>query len=122
MDSVNRTYTGAGKPALVVSLMMSVISFFVIMIGNTLTLVAVWRTKQLQTIPNMYVTSLAVADILTGFLAVLNVMLTVEISEELHYNKTLCVTEIFGSLALGGVSVTTMVTIAIDRYVVRGVA
>ncbi|XP_041364199.1 probable G-protein coupled receptor No9 [Gigantopelta aegis] len=117
MDSTNRTYTGAGTPTLVTSLLISVVAFFVIIIGNALTLVAVWRTRRLQTIPNMYVTSLAVADLLTGFLVVLNLLLTVEVSEDLYYNRSLCVAELIISLALGGVSVTTMVTIAIDRYI-----
>ncbi|XP_055954894.1 beta-2 adrenergic receptor-like [Patella vulgata] len=40
----------------------------VICCGNLLTILAVWRTKTLQTIPNQYIVSLARADFLAGLI------------------------------------------------------
>ncbi|ESO98224.1 hypothetical protein LOTGIDRAFT_159014 [Lottia gigantea] len=55
------------------SLFYTVVNLFLcvfICSGNILTIAVVWRTPVLRTVPNMYVVSLAVADLLVGGLAV----------------------------------------------------
>ncbi|XP_041364200.1 adenosine receptor A2a-like [Gigantopelta aegis] len=98
------------------SVFVSIFTIPVILIGNGLTIVCVWRTPNLKTLSNMYIVSLAVADFLTGCFIPLNLSVMIQVSKELHFNEDFCLMLISGNLITVGVSVTSMILIAVDRY------
>ena len=81
-----------------------------------MTLLAIWRNETLRTYSNMYVVSLAFSDLFTGILIPSTVLLIREVSH-LHYNKYLCLFQLVLNSCMAGVSVVTMVLIALDRYI-----
>ena len=116
-NAVNGSDYGVQSTATVVlSVSLSSMIIPVILIGNGLTIICVCRTPCLRTLSNMYIVSLAVADFLTGCFIPLNLSSLVQISKVIHFNKHFCLLLICGNLITVGVSVTTMILIAVDRY------
>ncbi|KAK6169096.1 hypothetical protein SNE40_020214 [Patella caerulea] len=90
--------------------------------GNILTIVAVWKTRVLRTIPNMFVVSLAVADLIVGGLVVpmQSMSFVPTLSDIIRTNTYACIIhfEIFNiSVSL---SIVFMMTIAFDRVLYIG--
>ena len=84
---------------------------------NSLTLIVVGLNKKLWTVPNMYIVSLTIADLLTGLsLAYQMVFHIPEIKSAFHHDKLLCLFRhvlLFVTLAA---SIVNMVLIAVDRW------
>ncbi|XP_041363163.1 adenosine receptor A3-like [Gigantopelta aegis] len=88
-----------------------------ICLGNLMTIVAVWLTPALRTIPNMYVVSLAVADFLTGAIIPYFVLIwSPSFREALHENEQLCLFRMVLYLAFVVNSILCIVAIAFDRF------
>ncbi|XP_041364171.1 alpha-2A adrenergic receptor-like [Gigantopelta aegis] len=115
MDSDNKTSSIVSPAVLGMTMATCAIAFVVIVGGNILTLLAIWRTESLRTHSNMYVVSLAVSDLITGALIPTGVSILQGVSD-LHYNKYLCLSQIVLTSSIAGVSVVTMTLIALDRY------
>ncbi|KAK6169097.1 hypothetical protein SNE40_020215 [Patella caerulea] len=90
--------------------------------GNILTIVAVWRTRVLRTIPNMFVVSLAVADLMVGAFVVPIQFLSFipTLSKEIRENKYDCLFHFMLTYSSVWLSVFFMMVIAFDRVLYIG--
>ncbi|XP_067671180.1 adenosine receptor A3-like [Haliotis asinina] len=102
----------------VVTVLINLVLCVIICAGNTLTIVAVWKTVSLRTVPNMYVVSLAVADLLAGFMSLYQcVKFLPDMQKIFDCYKFMCLTRHMLLVTSLGASVLTMVVLAVDRLV-----
>lgn len=102
-------------PYLAISLFVSLC--ILILVVNSLTLVVLATTPQLRTISNMYIASLALADIMVGIMAV---VLSMWMHPALHPyfagSDTLCVFLKFFICVSESSSVLTLILVSVDRF------
>ncbi|XP_041364148.1 adenosine receptor A3-like [Gigantopelta aegis] len=100
-----------------VTMVFEVILMAFICTVNSLTLIVVSLNRSLWTVPNMYIISLAVADLLSGLsLAYQMVFHIPGIKLEFDQNKYLCLFRHVLFFVMLGASILNMVLIAIDRW------
>lgn len=73
-------------PWILVTLVVLAIVNVMVVLGNVLVILAVHHTSKLRNVTNMFIVSLAVADLMVG-LAVLPFSATWEVFKELHFSK-----------------------------------
>lgn len=95
---------------------MYVVVSIAIIVTNSLTIAAVATRRKLRTIPNMYVTSLAVADLLVGVVLAVSMLSKVPgYREVLGRSEWWCLVTSSLVFALVALSTLSMLIIAIDR-------
>ncbi|KAK6169093.1 hypothetical protein SNE40_020212 [Patella caerulea] len=90
--------------------------------GNILTIVAVRRTPALRTVANMFVVSLAVADLMMGFLMVpmQSLLYIPSLSEIVERSKVVCIFNHMTYIISASLSIFFMMAIAFDRAIYIG--
>ncbi|XP_041362345.1 histamine H2 receptor-like [Gigantopelta aegis] len=98
-------------------IVISVVMLLVICFGNALTLVAVWRTKQLRTVASIYIVSLAVIDTMIGIGQSIRNFVFLWSQNVLDDHLVFCAFILIFLPILVSISGFCMVLIAIDRYI-----
>ena len=85
--------------------------------GNVLVLAAVWRNPSLRTPSIILLCSLAVSDLLVGFLALpLDIAVALTPLSQVSFDSPLSQARLVFTIQLCGVSLDTMTAISVDRY------
>ncbi len=84
--------------------------------GNSLTLLAIWRYRTLQTKTSVFVASLAVADLLTCAITGPFIFVST-VTGEWHFSYPMCQLQGFCTVLFCAASINTLMYVAIDRYV-----
>ena len=85
-------------------------------VGNILTLLVVILNPRMRTIPNMFVTSLAVSDLSFGVFMVCPLGVPVSLLSQWPFDHTTCQYQGYITIALSVASIHTMALMAVNRY------
>ncbi|XP_072048872.1 octopamine receptor beta-2R-like [Amphiura filiformis] len=107
-----RLHTGA----VVSQSLIIILIVFGSLCGNSLTLIAIWKYRTLQTITSAFVANLAVADLLTCVITG-PFILSSTITGDWPFSYPLCQFQGFCTLVFCATSINTLMFVAIDRYV-----
>ncbi|XP_022257069.1 adenosine receptor A2a-like [Limulus polyphemus] len=110
-DCFHTTYNVNTPVIVFIDLSLAVVA----VLGNSLVLVVVYRFRWLRTITNMFVVSLAAADLLVGINVPFYVLFYFDLP--LVCNKYSCLFRYWFAIYASGCSMLCLVGVAVDRYV-----
>ncbi|XP_041363513.1 beta-1 adrenergic receptor-like [Gigantopelta aegis] len=100
-----------------VEMLLLILVMMFIVIVNILTLITVAIHRVMWTVPNMYVVSLAIADLLTGFSIIYQLLpIFPDLKPKFDSNKFLCLFKHSTLFTLVSTSILNMILIAFDRW------
>ena len=107
--------SGRSTPVKITEAAILVCLVLLAFVGNVLVCIAVFKTAHLRTIPNMFITNLAVSDILMAIVC-MPISLHVLISGKWPFSSSVCDMHGFFMFTFGIVSQVNVSVIAVNRY------
>ncbi|CAH3143123.1 unnamed protein product [Porites lobata] len=107
--------SGRSTPVKITEAAILVCLIILAFVGNVLVCIAVFKTAHLRTIPNVFITNLAVSDILMAIVC-MPISLHVLISGKWPFSSSVCDMHGFFMFTFGIVSQVNVSVIAVNRY------
>ena len=89
---------------------------FLLVVGNSATLVVVALNSRMRTIPNLFVASLAISDLLLGILATVPIGFPTLVLSKYPFSDTTCQYHGYTVIVLALTSMQTLALMAVNRY------
>ena len=103
------------KLNIIITVVLSIIDFITFS-GNLLVIIAIISTKTLHTITNLFILSLAVADLLVSILVMPLSIITITLNHKWYFGKIICDLYISSDIMLCTASILNLCCISLDRY------
>ena len=115
---INVSVTAATRGSALIIVESCIFALFIIatLVGNLLVCLAFYRNRSLRTVTNYFILSLAITDLSTAVL-ITHLRLASTIATNGIVNDLICKLNHFFTVTLVGVSLVTVVLLAINRYV-----
>ena len=123
MDSIGkqvaellRELNSRSKAKVILESALYVLIVLFLFVGNSLTLLVMLSNRRMRTLPNMFVASLTVSDLLIGVFSVAPLSIPTLVTSHWPFNDTTCQFQGYLAIALCFASIHTLVLMAVNRY------
>ena len=113
MAQMSREFKSRSKTKVILESGLYVLIVLFLFVGNCLTLLVMMLNRRMRTIPNMFVASLAVSDLLIGVFSVAPLSIPILVTSHWPFN---CQFQGYVVGMLAGASIHTLVLMAVNRY------
>ena len=111
-----REFKSRSKTKVILESGLFMLILLFLFVGNSLTLLVLLLNRRMRTIPNMFVASLAVSDLLLGVFSVGALGIPTLVTSHWPFNDTICQFQGFIIITMVVASIQTMVLMAVNRY------
>ena len=111
-----REFKSRSKAKVILESGLFMLILLFLFVGNSLTLLVLLLNRRMRTIPNMFVASLAVSDLLLGVLSVGPLGIPTLVTSHWPFNDTTCQFQGYLAIVLACASIHTLVLMAVNRY------
>ena len=111
-----REFKSRSKAKVILESGLFMLILLFLFVGNSLTLLVLLLNRRMRTIPNMFVASLAVSDLLLGVFSVGALGIPTLVTSHWPFNDTICQFQGFIIITTVVASIQTMVLMAVNRY------
>ena len=115
LAEILREFESRSKAKVIVESGLYALIVLFVFVGNCLTLLVMLLNRRMRTIPNMFVASLAVSDLLIG-LNIGPLSIAALLTSYWPFNNTTCQFQGYLAIALAMASIQTSVLMAVNRY------
>ena len=116
MAEMSREFKSRSKTKVILELRLYVLIVLFLFVGNCLTLLVMILNRRMRTIPNMFVASLTVSDLLIGVFSVAPLSIPTLVTSHWPFNDTTCQFQGYVVGMLAAASIHTLVLTAVNRY------
>ena len=116
MAEMSREFKSRSKTKVILESGLYVLIVLFLFVGNCLTLLVMMLNRRMRTIPNMFVASLAVSDLLIGVFSVAPLSIPTLVTSHWPFNDTTCQFQGYVVGMLAAASIHTLVLMAVNRY------
>ena len=116
LAEILREFQSRSKAKAILILGGYVLILLLLFVGNSLTLLVMLLNQRMRTIPNMFVASLAVSDLLLGLCSSVPFGIPALVTSHWLFNDTACQFQGYVSIMLVVASIQTLVLMAVNRY------
>ena len=116
MAEMSREFKSRSKTKVILESGLYVLIVLFLFVGNCLTLLVMMLNRRMRTIPNMFVASLAVSDLLIGVFSVAPLSIPTLVTSHWPFNDTTCQFQGYVVGMLAATSIHTLVLTAVNRY------
>lgn len=123
MDSVDKQlaemskeFESRSKVKVVLETGLYTLVLLLLLVGNSLTLFIISFNRQMRTVPNMFVASLALTDLLLGFISASPVGISTLAASQWPFHDTACQYQGYMAVTLALTSTQLLALMAVNRY------
>ena len=116
LEDMLKELQSRNKATVILELAALILILLLIFLGNTLTLLVIVLNRQMRTIPNMLVASLAISDLCMGAISACPLGIPSLAASQWPFSDIVCQYEGYVAITLAIVSVHTLALMAVNRY------